>query len=87
MLDSVSMPNGSPPPAVTITVLPHAHGQQSMVNHGLAGGWKAVQQLLLAALHIAVAQEVQAQAPKPTPLITPATLYPRPDPRFTPERG
>ena len=84
--------HGPPPPAVTISVLPHAQGQHGVVvvNHRVAGGWKAVQQFLLAALHIAVAQELQESStkpPPPSPLVTPATMDPRPDPRVRPERG
>ena len=75
--DQVSMmPNGSPQAAIEILLMPDASGKQQIrLNHHLAQGWPAAIQLLLSALQIAIAADLDAQR-KP-PLITPATLHPR----------
>ena len=77
-------PNGMPPPAVTIRVLPAVQGQSIEVSHALKGGWVVAVQVLLSALQIAIAQERQEReaASKP-PLIQLPGMYPP----FRPERG
>ena len=82
------MPNGTPPPAVTIHVLPTADapGHSLQVSHALQGGWAAAVQVLLGALQIAIAQERKAREPEAQP---PLIQLPnvRVDPRWRSDRG
>ena len=83
MLDRQT-PNGTPPPAVTIHVLPTAQGQSIQVSHALQGGWAVAVQVLLDALRIAIAQERQEREAASQP---PLIQVPGVHPRFRPERG
>mgnify|MGYP001587153521 CR=1 FL=1 len=80
----VQGPNGTPPPAVTIHVLPTAQGQSIQVSHGLQGGWAAAVQVLLGALQIAIAQERHAREPEAQP---PLIQLPNVALRRRPDRG
>ena len=83
MLERPSV-NHTPPPAVTIHVLPTAQGQSIQVSHAVQGGWAVAVQVLLSALQIAIAQERQTrEAASPPPLIQVPGVHPR----FLPERG
>ena len=83
MLDTLP-PNGSPPPAVTIHVLPAAQGQSIQVSHALQGGWPVVVRVLLEALRMAIGQEHQAREKARTP---PLIQLPGMSSPFRPDRG
>ena len=84
MVERPQSPNGMPPAAVTIHVLPAAQGQSIQVSHALQGGWVVAVQVLLDALRIAIVQERQVReaATKPRLIEVPGL-----HPRFRPERG